>query len=220
MDWVRATGWPATLLLVLAALAALWAIGKFFVLRRRLGEHRPVSATWHALGILLLLAIALAAGGAAMALRGWQRLAAETPVLALAAHHVGDQRWQLDLAFPDGTTRRVTLQGDAWRVEAIVLKWQLPAWLAGVPPLYRLDRLSSRYADAAQAAEIPPTVIPLGQAGPWDIATLRARDARWLPMVDTVFGSGVYLPLVDGAHYRVSLMASGALVARQDDAAP
>ena len=36
--------------------------------------------------------------------------------------------------------------------------------------------------------------------------------------VDTVFGSGAFLPLVDGGHYSVDLMRTGALVARPDDA--
>jgi hypothetical protein len=33
-----------------------------------------------------------------------------------------------------------------------------------------------------------------------------------------VYGSGVYLPLVDQGHYTVSLMRTGALVARPDEA--
>jgi hypothetical protein len=37
----------------------------------------------------------------------------------------------------------------------VVLKWKLPALLAGVPPLYRLDRLSGRYDDPAQEASAP-----------------------------------------------------------------
>jgi hypothetical protein len=36
-------------------------------------------------------------------------------------------------------------------------------------------------------------------------------------MVDTVYGSGAYLPLVDGGHYTVSLLRTGALVARPDE---
>ena len=42
------------------------------------------------------------------------------------------------------------------------------------------------------------------------------RLADW--GVDTVFGSGAFLPLVDEGHYSVSLMRTGALVARPDEA--
>jgi hypothetical protein len=39
-----------------------------------------------------------------------------------------------------------------------------------------------------------------------------------LPEVDAVYGSGAFLPLVDQGRYSVSLMRTGALVARPDEA--
>jgi len=99
-----------------------------------------------------------------------------------------------------------------------VLKWKLPALLAGVPPLYRLDRLSGRYDDPAQEATAPRTVIGFDDAGSFDLVKLGREYPQWLPEVDTVYGSGAFLPLVDGGHYSVSLMRTGALVARPDAA--
>jgi len=61
-------------------------------------------------------------------------------------------------------------------------------------------------------------VIDFRQAGAWDLLGLRRRYPAWLPMVDTVYGSGAFLPLVDQGHYSVSLMRTGALVARPDEA--
>ena len=110
------------------------------------------------------------------------------------------------------------MYGDDWRLEAVVLKWKLPALLAGVPPLYRLDRLSGRYDDPAQEAEAPRSVIGFGEAGAFDLPALSKQYPRWLPEVDTVYGSGAFLPLVDQGHYSVSLMRIGALVARPDEA--
>jgi hypothetical protein len=112
----------------------------------------------------------------------------------------------------------VMLAGDDFRIEAIVLKWKLPAMLAGLPPLYRLDRVSGRYDDANQEMNAPRTVIDFNQAGSTDLLDLRKRYPRWVPGVDTLFGSGAYLPLIDGGHYSVDLMRTGALVARPDDA--
>lgn len=206
---------PTTLLAIAGGALLLLALWQFIVAIRRWRVRRPVAATWHALWLLVLLALGLAAAGAGLSLRGWQRLATETPVLDLVAHHAGPQQWTLDLQFPDGRQRRVTVDGDAWRVEAIVVKWRLPAVLTGVPPLYRLDRLSGRYDAPQQAASAPHTVIALEAPNTWDIALLRSRYAQWLPMLDTVYGSGVFLPLVDGARYQVTLMATGALVARR-----
>lgn len=207
--------WPATWLAIASGALLLLALGQVVSALRRWRARRPVAALCHIGWLLVLLALGSLVAGTALSLRGWQRLATETPILDLTAHHAGPQRWIVVLQFPDGHRQRVMVDGDAWRVEAIVVKWRLPAIFAGVPPLYRLDRLSGRYADPRVAATAPPTVVPLEAPGSWDIALLSQRYTRWLPFVDTVYGSGVYLPLIDGASYQVSLMATGALVARQ-----
>jgi len=139
-------------------------------------------------------------------------------VVDIDAHILSPQRWALTLSWPDGSTRQVQLSGDDWRVEAVVLKWKLPALLAGVPPLYRLDRLSGRYDDPAQEANAPRTVISFHEADGFDLLSLSKQYPQWLPEVDTVYGSGAFLPLVDQGHYSISLMRTGALVARPDDA--
>jgi hypothetical protein len=218
MHWNALLQLPSNLLLVVAAVLLLFALAAVASLRRCRRQRRHVAATWRVLWLLVFLTLAFLSAGLALTLRGWERLADETLVLALDAHHVGGKQWSLHLQYPDGESRDALLQGDAWRVEAVVLKWKLPALLAGVPPLYRLDRLSGRYDDPAEEAEAPRSVVDFNQAGGLDIALLRRQYARWLPMVDTVYGSGVYLPLVDGGHYTVSLMRTGALVARADAA--
>jgi hypothetical protein len=151
-------------------------------------------------------------------LRGYRRLVAEVPVVSVDAHILSPQRWALLLTWPDGSTRQVQVAGDAFRVEAIVLKWKLPALLAGAPPVYRLDRIDGRYDDAAQEQEAPRTVIDFRPSGSFDLLTVRRELPGWLPEVDAVFGSGAFLPLVDDGHYEVSMMRTGALVARPDDA--
>ncbi len=49
-------------------------------------------------------------------------LAEESPVLEIDARILSPQRWALTLTWPDGATREVEVAGDAWRVEAVVLK--------------------------------------------------------------------------------------------------
>jgi hypothetical protein len=162
--------------------------------------------------------VGLLLAGTAVSLRGYRFLAEETPVVQIDSHILSPQRWAITVSWPDGTTRSEMLAGDDFRIEAVVLKWKLPAMLAGLPPLYRLDRLSGRYDDAAQEMSAPRTVIDFKQAGQIDLLDLHKQYPTWLPDVDTLFGSGAYLPLVDGGHYGVSLMRTGALVVRPDDA--
>lgn len=218
MDWTTLMHLPMTLLFVLAAVALLFALIQAVTLRRRQRQQRPLAAGGHALALLIGLGLALLLLGAGFALRGYRLLAEETPVVDIDARILSPQRWAVTLTWPDGATRKVTVSGDAWRLEAVVLKWKLPAVLAGMPPLYRLDRLSGRYDDPAQETDAPRTVIDFNQAGTFDLLALHKHYPQWLPMVDTEYGSGAYLPLVDQGHYSVTLMRTGALVARPDEA--
>ena len=218
MHWTTLLTLPATMALIAAGVLLLITLWHGFACRRRLRQHRRVAAGWRALLVLVFAALALLSAGIGLSLRGYQRLNAEIPVLTIDAHLRSPQQWTLKLTRADGRQRTLTLSGDDWRVEAVVLKWKLPALLAGVPPLYRLDRLSGRYDDPAREVEAPRTVIDFNPAGDLDLISLHKQYPRWLPMIDTVYGSGAYLPLVDGGHYQVSLMRTGALVARPDAA--
>jgi hypothetical protein len=216
MDWSALLRLPMTVLLILAAVFMLITLVQLVVLRRHLRARRHAAASWRALLCLLCFALTLLLVGTGGALRGYRLLGQEAPVVEIDAHILSPQRWQLTLTWPDGSTRQVQLAGDDWRVEAIVLKWKLPALLAGVPPLYRLDRLSGRYDDPTQEMSAPRTVIGFDDAGSFDLVNLSRKYPTWLPEVDTVYGSGAFLPLVDGGHYTVSLLRTGALVARAD----
>jgi hypothetical protein len=206
------------MLLVLAAVLALVTLVQLVAVRQRLQRGRRLAASWRALLCLACFALTLLLAGTGYALRGYRLLGEEAPVVEIDARILSPQRWDVTLNWPDGSTRQVQLAGDQWRIEAVVLKWKLPALLAGVPPLYRLDRLSGRYDDAAQEMNAPRTVIGFGENGGFDLLDLKKQYPRWLPEVDTVYGSGAFLPLVDQGHYTVSLMRTGALVARPDEA--
>lgn len=218
MDWSALLRLPMTVLLILAGLLGLVTLVQLVRVRQRMHDGRRLAAAWRALLCLVFLMLTVLLAGTGYALRGYRLLNQEAPVVQIDARILSPQRWALTLTWPDGTTRDVQLAGDDWRVEAIVLKWKLPALLAGVPPVYRLDRLSGRYDDAEQEATAPRTVISFGQAGSFDLLNLKKQYPRWIPEIDTVYGSGAFLPLVDEGHYRVSLMRTGALVARADEA--
>ena len=218
MDWTALLRLPSTILLILAVIALFFTLFQLVALRQRMDDHQRLAAAGRGLLLIVGFALTLALAGMGFALRGYRLLSEEAPVVEIDAHILSPQRWALVLHWPDGGTRRVEVAGDAWRVEAVVLKWKLPALLAGVPPLYRLDRLSGRYDDAAQETSAPRSVISFGEAGTFDLRTLSKQYPKWLPEVDTVYGSGAFLPLVDQGHYSVSLMRTGALVARPDEA--
>jgi hypothetical protein len=218
MNWNELMRLPSTLLAIVAAVVLFIALVHLVTARQRLHERRHMAASGHALLLVIFIVLGVGMGTMAISLRGYRFLDEEEPVVQIESHILAPQRWALTLAWPDTSTRKVMLAGDDFRIETVVLKWKLPAMLAGVPPLYRLDRISGRYDDANQDMTAPRTDIDFNHAGQLDLLDLRKRFPRWLPEVDTVFGSGAYLPLVDSGRYSVSLMRTGALVARPDDA--
>ena len=218
MDWTALLRLPTTVLLVLAGVLGLITLVQLVAVRQRLHSGRRLAASWRALLCLACFALTLLLLGTGYALRGYRLLGEEAQVVELDARILSPQRWAVTLSWPDGSTRQLELAGDDWRIEAVVLKWKLPALLAGVPPLYRLDRLSGRYDDASQEMTAPRTVISFNEADAFDLLDLKKQYPRWLPEVDTVYGSGAFLPLVDQGHYTVNLMRTGALVARADPA--
>ncbi len=165
MDWSTLLRLPMTLLLGLATIFLLFTLVQLLLLRRHLHAGRRLAASWRALLCMVCFALTLLLGGSGYALRGYRLLSGEARVVDIDAHILSPQRWALTLTWPDGSTRQVELAGDDWRIEAVVLKWKLPALLAGLPPLYRLDRLSGRYDDPAQELSAPRTVISFDQAG-------------------------------------------------------
>ncbi|MGY3040828.1 hypothetical protein ACVWWQ_002459 [Rhodanobacter sp. TND4EL1] len=217
MDWTALLRLPTTMLLILATVLALITLVQLVAVRQRVHAGRRLAASWRALLCMICFVLTLLLAGTGYVLRGYRLLGEEAPVVELDARILSPQRWAVSLTWPDGSTRQVQLAGDDWRVEAVVLKWKLPALLAGVPPLYRLDRLSGRYDDANEEINSPRTVINLAGPGSSDLLDLKKQYPRWLPEVDTIYGSGAFLPLVDQGHYTVSLMRTGALVARPDE---
>ena len=105
------------------------------------------------------------------------------------------------------------LAGDKLRIEGRV--WKLKPWanVIGEDSFYRFERIQGRWDDPARENTTPSTAddsiadtagidvfgLPLGTAAPFQL--------------DTTFGSGVYMPMVDGAIYQV-MMTQSAFIAR------
>lgn len=197
----------------LAALLALFALlqargaGRSWRARRRAGASARVVVG------LVLLGCAGFAALVGTALLGWRRLAAEAHVATIDTRALDAQRYVVGVELPDGTRREVELAGDEWQLDARVLKWKGWANLLGLDAQYRLERVSGRYRDIEQERKDERTVYGLSENPGLDLWTMSIDHKRWLPFVDAVYGSAVYLPMADGARYEVAITQSG-LVAR------
>jgi len=187
------------------------------VRRRRLGR---ASSNGLGSGICFLL------GGLGLSLAfnlyAYQRLTYEQPVATLTCRQAGGESssdvFRVHLARAQAPDRTFRVVGQSWQLSARVLKWRAWANLIGLDARYQFNRLSGRYESAQQAIRKRHTVYELNDRGgglsAW--ATVHWLNT-WLPLIDTRYGSAVYMPMANGARYKVALTQSG-LVARAANA--
>ncbi len=178
----------------------------------------------------------LAAGVAAILLglnvQSYARLNHERPVAAISLSQIQPQFFEATLTQPETATGGPSatvypVHGDEWRIEAQVLRWKPWANILGLNTQYRLDRLSGRYQDTQQELTAVRSVHdlrggdvagdrPRWSLDVWDVAR-RYRDH--VNAVDTLYGSGAYMPMADGAEYEVFITQSGLIARPTNDAA-
>lgn len=179
---------------------------------RRVFRLRPVRRL---LGFLLI-ALAGVSGGLALTLVQFARLTTDMPVARVTMHEQAPGEFLLTTEAPGAIGRTYTLKGDQWQIDAKVVRWKLPALLAGAPPLYAFDRLSGRYRDVEQEQTGARSVHDLSDWPIPDLASLRRVFPNWLPFVDVQYGSAAYMPMIDGARYQVYMDPRGGVVIRPD----
>ncbi len=165
-----------------------------------------------------LLTSALVLTGAALVfvvannLYTYSRLTYEAPIADLIFKADGPQRYQATIIrAPSGEMQVFAVTGDEWQLDARVLKWRGWAALMGLDAQFRLERLSGRYLDIEQERNAPRTVYGLSDNPGVDLWAWSIEHPRWVPFVDAVYGSATFLPMADGARYRVSLSQTGLL---------
>lgn len=180
---------------------------------RRVFRLRPLRRLFG--GLLVLLA--LVSGFLALTLVQFLRLTTDVPVATVSMRQQAPGNFLITAGLPGQAEEEYPLVGDQWQIDAKVIRWRLPALLAGAPPLYRFERLSGRYADVRQEQQAPRSVHDLSDWPLPDLAALRQVFPNWLPFVDVQFGSAAYMPMFDGARYQVYMDPRGAVVIRPAD---
>jgi len=195
----------AALLLGLPGLALLWSAFS----RKQAPILRGFLGT-----VLLVLGLSLA--GLAGLLRNYLWLLEDQPVATVSIRQIAAQSYLATLTPEGAESTEYPLSGDQWQLDAQVIRWHLPAALAGLAPVYRLERLSGRYNEPAQELRAERSVHDLRQD--WDFWQFRQRYLSNLPIADAHWGSAAYLPMINGARFTVLINPRGGLVAKPADA--
>jgi hypothetical protein len=196
--------------LAVAMLAVLLLVLALFHTARGRFRHGGL----HAGGGVVLGLVALCAGLIVLSTQTYARLTTERPVaeVTIAALHPALQTYRVTVRRLDGTdlVTSCDVQGDEWLMSAAVQKWRPWMNILGLDSTYTLDQVANKYFSAARgngrritACDLegsPPAWMPHGLTE-WLMDQAEASQRH--------FGSAVYMPLTDGAIYRVIMTQSG-----------
>lgn len=197
--------------LLLVGLILLW------LALRRIRFRRPLSGMVVSLMSLVSLALGALVIGLSLSFHVLDQLTHEQDVGSLSLQEIGPRVFEASLLLNGETRpRRFRLAGDQWHLHVRFLKWQYPATLMGIESLYQLEQLRGRYEDPQALDKLELTAYRLSKTPGPALWRLARGAQRWLPWIDAVYGSSVYLPMADGARYRISVTTSG-LIARAEN---
>jgi hypothetical protein len=190
-------------------LGASGALGGLLAIRRGL-DGRRWSALGHAVAGMLLAGVALWSWPLVQHLEQYAILWPSRPVADLVFARAGPDRYRATLThLPGGRMQVLELSGNEWRLDARVLGWHPWATALGLRQRYRIERLASRHRGKVLAESRPGArheLAPSAAGDPWQLAR---EQRRWHRLIDARAVVGSYVPMADGARFRVSLGTDG-----------
>ncbi|MDE2182503.1 MAG: hypothetical protein KGJ78_05725 [Alphaproteobacteria bacterium] len=159
----------------------------------------------------------LAAGLLGLNMQSYSRLTYEAPVAEIGVRAVEPARkiYVVTVRRLDGSDRvqYCTLQGDQWLLAGRVQKWKPWANEIGLNATYTLDQITNMYYSAEEANGKPITACDIKGPPPEVNQYLPESWVKWLIghmlVQDRRFGSANFMPLADGALYRVVITQTG-----------
>ncbi len=178
----------------------------------RLRQKRLLSAGFYCSfsSVLLMLAVALIA--LSMNLYTYHRISHEQDVAEIVFEQLRPQHYLATVYSGEEQQKaEYIIKGDEWQLDARIIKWKPPVYLAGLDSLYRLERISGRYRDVEEEKTENRTVYSLSENRGLDIWSITKNYPSWVPWVDAYYGSATYLPMNDAARFKITLSQTGLL---------
>ena len=169
-----------------------------------------LGGTIRGLVALLLLALAALAATVMVGLQGYRALTFEEVAATVRTEPVAPQRFRATITLPDRRLAMYELAGDAFYVDAHVLKWHPWASLLGLRTVYELDRVAGRYNSIADERARPHTAYELARSKPVDLYFI-ARRRLLGPLVDAEYGSATFVAASRPATFEVRVSTTGLL---------
>ena len=145
--------------------------------------------------LLAFLMISLSAlfGTTMVSVRGYQALTHEEVAAVLHIQPRGEQRFVVQVRFPDGTTEQYQLVGDEVYVDARILKWNPIVNILGLHTAYELDRIGGRYRDVEEERLKERTIHRMAPDRPVDMFDLGRKYTFLKTVLDAEYGSATFV---------------------------
>lgn len=224
MSLLPSLGWYWLIVPVLVAIFGLLLVLAGF--RHLLSGHPGRGGTRLLVGVPALV-IGLALSLLALNMQTFARLTHEGDVAEVYVKGIYPSRhlYTVMVKRLDGPNQTIAcnLQGDEWQLSARIQKWKPWANVLGLDATYTLDQIGNKYTTAARAGGEPITACDvIGPAPTVD----QYVPQSWLFWIvdhayteDRRFGSAAYMPLANGAEYKVVMTQSGLNAEPVNDAA-
>jgi|SRR5713101_458086 len=178
---------------------------------RALRRKHWLGSALRGLAGLLFLALSALTATIMVGIRGYHALTFEEVAATVTTQPVAPQRFRATIQLPDRRIAMYELEGDAFYVDAHILKWHPWLNLLGLHTSYELDRVAGRYNAVTDERSRPHTAYSLARERPVDVFSL-ARRKLLGPLVDAEYGSAAFVAGNRPARYEVRVGATGLLM--------
>ncbi|MCU7843805.1 MAG: hypothetical protein KZQ93_08200 [Candidatus Thiodiazotropha sp. (ex Monitilora ramsayi)] len=104
------------------------------------------------------------------------------------------------------SSRSFSINTPEWRLDARFIKWKPWMSLLGKTPVVRLESIAERTSDL----DVPIRRYDVARDNLW-LDGFVSEISRHMGLIDSVYGSSVYMPVETGAKYEVTATVSGLL---------
>ena len=178
----------------------LFSIGLLF-------KRRLLFATVNGTIGFSLLSISISLALILLNVHTYHQLTSEQKLAVVQIGYAVDDRIPIQIQ-ADGQAQTYFIQSKEWQIDARFLKWKSWAYLLGSEPVVRLESLRERRPFETNAPAVSYDLV-----GQYPVlANLGSTLSDWFGIVDSYFGSSVYMPAAEGSTYAVSATISGLIV--------
>ena len=143
----------------------------------------------------------------------YKQLTAQEAILKVKVNYLETGYYLVQLKSED-FEREFKLEGDQWQIDFRLIRFSPLVSLTGLSYLYQPSRISNRYASIEDQRNKTLHFYSLrdSQAMTPDLWDYFKNYSDILPMIDTTFGSSVFMPLEENAEYEILIGFSGLVV--------